>query len=215
MDCYYFVADWHALTTHYEEREADRQVMRSILSFYGSTPNYAFIWDEAGFEGTTERVREHQKQGDMAGMAAQITDDHLATFCTESTWDGLAQALVDRYGPKPVLLTACVLEAAGTVAFGFVQTPVQAFGAATLTGAATIVTDNSLIYAATNTTTLASLTRTSQALTVGGPPAFQLAVQPPGKPGVTVAIADEGPVTGHSFARLRSTHRAPHLFSEE
>jgi autotransporter-associated beta strand protein len=42
------------------------------------------------------------------------------------------------------------------------------FGAATLTGAATIVTDNSLIYAATNTTTLASLTRTSQALTVGG-----------------------------------------------
>jgi hypothetical protein len=33
----------------------------------------------------------------MAGMAAQITDDHLATFCTESTWDGLAQALTDKY----------------------------------------------------------------------------------------------------------------------
>ena len=42
------------------------------------------------------------------------------------------------------------------------------FGATTLTGAATISTDNSLIYAATNTTTLASLTRTSQALTVSG-----------------------------------------------
>jgi probable F420-dependent oxidoreductase len=81
-----------------EEREADRQVMRSMLSFYGSTPNYAFIWDEAGFEGTTARVREHQKAGDMAAMAAQITDDHLGTFCTEATWDGLAQALVDKYG---------------------------------------------------------------------------------------------------------------------
>lgn len=81
-----------------EEREADRQVMRSMLSFYGSTPNYAFIWDEAGFDGTTARVREHQKAGDMAAMAAQITDDHLATFCTEATWDGLAQALVDKYG---------------------------------------------------------------------------------------------------------------------
>ncbi|MFZ4718819.1 MAG: TIGR03617 family F420-dependent LLM class oxidoreductase [Ilumatobacteraceae bacterium] len=79
------------------EREADRQLLRNMLSFYGSTPNYAFIWDEAGFEGTTARIRERQKAGDMAGMAAQITDDHLATFCTESTWDGLAQALVDRY----------------------------------------------------------------------------------------------------------------------
>jgi len=80
------------------ERAADRELLRGMLSFYGSTPNYAFIWDEAGFEGTTARVREHQKAGDLTGMAAQITDDHLATFCTEATWDGLAQALVDKYG---------------------------------------------------------------------------------------------------------------------
>ena len=31
-------------------------------------------------------------------MAAQITDDHIATFATESTWDGLADALIDKYG---------------------------------------------------------------------------------------------------------------------
>ncbi len=31
-------------------------------------------------------------------MAAQITDEHIATFATESTWDGLADALVDKYG---------------------------------------------------------------------------------------------------------------------
>lgn len=80
-----------------EERAADRELLRGMLSFYGSTPNYAFIWDEAGFEGTTARIRERQKAGDLAGMAAQITDDHLATFCTEATWDGLAQALVDKY----------------------------------------------------------------------------------------------------------------------
>ena len=63
------------------------------MSFYGSTPNYAFIWDEAGFEGTTARIREKQKAGDFKGMAAQITDEHIATFATESTWDGLADAL--------------------------------------------------------------------------------------------------------------------------
>lgn len=80
------------------ERAAEREHLRAMLSFYGSTPNYAFIWDEAGFEGTTARVREKQKAGDFAGMAAQITDDHLAVFTTESTWDGLADALVEKYG---------------------------------------------------------------------------------------------------------------------
>jgi probable F420-dependent oxidoreductase len=80
------------------ERAAEREHLRAMLSFYGSTPNYAFIWDEAGFEGTTARIREKQKAGDFAGMAAQITDDHLAVFTTESTWDGLADALVTKYG---------------------------------------------------------------------------------------------------------------------
>lgn len=79
------------------ERAADRDIVRASLSFYGSTPNYAFIWDEAGFDGTTARIREKQKAGDFAGMAQQITDDHIATFATESSWDGLADALVDKY----------------------------------------------------------------------------------------------------------------------
>jgi hypothetical protein len=30
-------------------------------------------------------------------MASQISDDHIATFATESTWNGLATALVDKY----------------------------------------------------------------------------------------------------------------------
>lgn len=74
-----------------------RDAARASLSFYGSTPNYAFIWDEAGFEGTTERIRAKQKAGDIAGMAAEITDDHLAVFCTEARWDDLADALIDTY----------------------------------------------------------------------------------------------------------------------
>lgn len=80
-----------------EERSAERELVRASLSFYGSTPNYAFIWDEAGFEGTTARIREKQKAGDFAGMAAQITDDHIAAFVTETTWDGLADALNEKY----------------------------------------------------------------------------------------------------------------------
>jgi probable F420-dependent oxidoreductase len=74
-----------------------RDMARATLSFYGSTPNYAFIWDEAGFEGTTERIRAAQKAGDVAGMAAEITDDHLSVFCTEASWDDLADELISKY----------------------------------------------------------------------------------------------------------------------
>src|SRR5947209_1822198 len=80
-----------------EERAAERESVRASMAFYGSTPNYAFIWDEAGFEGTTARIREKQKAGDFTGMAAQVTDEHVAAFATESTWDGLADALAAKY----------------------------------------------------------------------------------------------------------------------
>lgn len=80
-----------------EERHQERELVRASLSFYASTPNYAFILDEAGFEGTTARIREKQKAGDYTGMATQITDDHIAVFATESTWDGLADALAEKY----------------------------------------------------------------------------------------------------------------------
>ncbi|MBX7452198.1 TIGR03617 family F420-dependent LLM class oxidoreductase [Mycolicibacterium sp. 3033] len=80
-----------------EQRHRERELVRASLSFYGSTPNYAFIFDEAGFEGTTARLREKQKAGDYAGMVAQISDEHIAAFATESTWDGLAAALTAKY----------------------------------------------------------------------------------------------------------------------
>ena len=80
-----------------EEMHHEREHARTMLAFYGSTPNYAFVWDEAGFEGTTSRIREKQKAGDFAGMTAQITDEHLEVFTTQATWNGLADALTERY----------------------------------------------------------------------------------------------------------------------
>ncbi len=79
------------------ERHASREAARTALSFYGSTPNYAFIWDEAGFEGTTERIRAHRGAGDLDAMRAEVTDDHLQAFCTTADWDHLADALVETY----------------------------------------------------------------------------------------------------------------------
>jgi probable F420-dependent oxidoreductase len=80
-----------------EERDREREAVRASMAFYGSTRNYAFIWDEAGFEGTTARIREKQKAGDLTGMAAQVSDDHVAAFATESTWDTLADKLIQKY----------------------------------------------------------------------------------------------------------------------
>ncbi len=71
---------------------------RVQVAFYGSTPNYAFIFEQLDREGTTERIRERQRAGDIAGMAAVIDDDLLEKFITEGTWDDIADKIVAKYG---------------------------------------------------------------------------------------------------------------------
>ena len=81
-----------------EERDRWRQVCRTMIAFYGSTPNYAFIFDQVGYEGTTAKIRERQKAGDLAGMAAVIPDELLQHFVVRGTWDELPGLIVDRLG---------------------------------------------------------------------------------------------------------------------
>jgi probable F420-dependent oxidoreductase len=80
-----------------EERSRWREMARMQVSFYGSTPNYAFIFEQLGHEGTTERVREKQKAGDIAGMATVIDDDLLSHFVIDSDWDNVTDAIKSRY----------------------------------------------------------------------------------------------------------------------
>ena len=80
-----------------EEKAKWRELARMQVSFYGSTPNYAFIFEQLGHEGTTEKLRERQKLGDIPGMAAVIDDDLLSHFIVESDWDGAAAAIRARY----------------------------------------------------------------------------------------------------------------------
>jgi hypothetical protein len=68
------------------------------VAFYGSTPNYAFVFEQLGAPDTTSRIRERQKAGDPAGMAAVVTDELLQHFAVTATWDGLADAVIERYG---------------------------------------------------------------------------------------------------------------------
>ncbi len=80
-----------------EEIAGWREMARMQVAFYGSTPNYSFIFDQLGREGTTSRIRERQLAGDLKGMAAQIDDDLLGHFCISGDWSSVAPQLLDRY----------------------------------------------------------------------------------------------------------------------
>ena len=79
------------------ERAALVDRTRFQIAFYGSTKNYAFQFDDLGFEGTSAALNERLKAGDQAGLAATITDEMLDVYSLETSWDGLADALHDKY----------------------------------------------------------------------------------------------------------------------
>ena len=81
-----------------EEQAPLLAVARTQIAFYGSTRNYAFQFDDLGFEGTSAKLNEHLKAGDLDAMAATITDDMLDHFAVAARWDELADRLIERYG---------------------------------------------------------------------------------------------------------------------
>ncbi len=80
-----------------EAREPLVQRARTQIAFYGSTPNYAFQFDDLGFIGTTEVLNQLMRAGDIEAMAATITDEMLEHYAIVCRWDELADRLIDRY----------------------------------------------------------------------------------------------------------------------
>jgi probable F420-dependent oxidoreductase len=74
-----------------------RNFARMQVAFYGSTPNYAFIFEQLGFEGTTDRIRERQRARDLAGMAAEVSDELLDHFVVTGPRSELADKILERY----------------------------------------------------------------------------------------------------------------------
>jgi probable F420-dependent oxidoreductase len=81
-----------------EERRPLLERARAQVAFYGSTRNYAFQFDDLGFEGTSARLNERLKAGDITGMAGVITDEMLEHFTVVAPWDEMADRLIERYG---------------------------------------------------------------------------------------------------------------------
>ena len=74
-----------------------RNFARMQVAFYGSTPNYAFIFEQLGFDGTTDRIRERQRSRDLAGMAAEVSDELLDHFVVTGPRSELADKILERY----------------------------------------------------------------------------------------------------------------------
>ncbi len=81
-----------------EERRPWREVARTQIAFYATTPNYRFILERIGHAELQDRVRERQKAGDLAGMAGAVGDNALDHFTVTARWDELAGALHARCG---------------------------------------------------------------------------------------------------------------------
>lgn len=93
-----------------EERAPLLERARFQVGFYGSTRNYAFQFDDLGFEGTSAKLNERLKAGDVAGMAATITDEMLEQYAVVAPWDDLADTLLSRYGDVATRLVMYLAE---------------------------------------------------------------------------------------------------------
>lgn len=80
-----------------EEQAPLLERARTQIAFYGSTKNYAFQFDDLGFEGTSSKLNDLLKAGDQAGMAAAITEEMVERYAVVARWDELADRLVERY----------------------------------------------------------------------------------------------------------------------
>ena len=80
-----------------EAREPLIQRAKAQIAFYGSTPNYAFQFEDLGYPDVPDKLYRSMKAGDIETMIATIDDELLEHFAVIATWDDLADALIARY----------------------------------------------------------------------------------------------------------------------
>lgn len=91
-----------------EELAATREHARQMIAFYGSTRTYSPVFETHGFDGLSDQLHARQREGDLAGMVALITDDILDHYTVSGSWSTLGANLVARYrdvAPSTRLMT--------------------------------------------------------------------------------------------------------------
>lgn len=80
-----------------EERAALEREAKIAIGFYGSTPVYAFQFDDLGYEGKRQELAEKLRAGDSDGMIDLVSDEMLNQFGLSARWDDMADKLIARY----------------------------------------------------------------------------------------------------------------------
>jgi len=80
-----------------DEIERARAGVRQQISFYASTRTYIAVLEAHGWGDTCLRLNEKAATGDWAGMASLITDDMLAVYAVEGTYDEIPALLRKKY----------------------------------------------------------------------------------------------------------------------
>ena len=75
-----------------------RRGVRTVLSFYGSTPAYHAVLEVEGWDALQPELNALSKQGGWAEMANLVTDDMVDTLAVHGTPDAVAAQIMKRYG---------------------------------------------------------------------------------------------------------------------
>ncbi len=77
--------------------EAEREMARTQISFYASTPSYRPVLDLHGWGAVGEQLSALAARGRWDDMPALIDDEMLETFAVLTPWDGVADRVRARY----------------------------------------------------------------------------------------------------------------------
>lgn len=78
-------------------RAGMREAMRSQVAFYASTPTYRAVMRLHGWEAQAEQLSALASRGAWSDMNAVVTDEVLAEFVVEGTWEDIGDKLRARY----------------------------------------------------------------------------------------------------------------------
>ena len=78
--------------------EATKQAVKKQISFYGSTPAYRPVLESEGWGDLQLELNRMSKQGQWDEMGLLITDEMLDAFAVVGEPDGIASAVLARYG---------------------------------------------------------------------------------------------------------------------
>jgi len=80
-----------------DEIASARELARQQLSFYASTRTYRIVLETHGWGEVADELNARAAQGDWRGMASLITDEMLAVYAVEGTYDEVPELVRKKY----------------------------------------------------------------------------------------------------------------------